>query len=176
VPYPQGYLLRLGPRSLDAARFAELASAGRSALDRGDSAAASATAQQAIALWRGRALGGLADEAWARPEAQRLEEARPQTLELRLEADLALGRHASVVGELERLASEHPLREHLLASLMLGLYRCGRQAEALDVCRAARRRRADRSAGQGVYVAQGEAGAAYAERPPRRQARPGQGQ
>ena len=85
----------------------------------------------ALALWRGPALGDIADLAFAQADVARLEEARLAALEDRIEADLACGRHASVASELDGLTREHPLRERLCGLRMLALYRCGRQAGAL---------------------------------------------
>src|SRR5207248_3256105 len=93
----------------------------------------------ALALWRGGALDDLAYEAFARADIDRLEELRLQTLEDRIDADLALGRHGALVGELSELVERHPLRERLRAQLMAALYRCGRQADALEVYRDTRR-------------------------------------
>ena len=90
------------------------------------------TAAEALALWRGDPLADFADQRFAQAEIARLQELRLSCLEQRIERDLAGGRHAELVGELEALVQEHPLREHLRAQLMLALYRAGRQAEALD--------------------------------------------
>jgi hypothetical protein len=95
--------------------------------------------RRALALWRGPPLADLAYEPFARAAIARLEELRAAALEQRIEADLALGRHSQLVGELEGLVTEHPLRERLRGQLMLCLYRCGRQAEALESYQAARR-------------------------------------
>ena len=83
-------------------------------------------------------LADLADYAFTRPEAARLEELRLAALEARIDADLALGRHDALTAELEQLAAEHPLRERLHGQLMLALYRCDRQAEALAAYRRVR--------------------------------------
>ena len=123
---------------LDAARFQDGFTAGRAALDAGRYAEAAGTLRQALALWRSGVLADLADYAFIRPEAARLEELRLAALEARIDADLALGRHDALTAELERLAAEHPLRERLHGQLMLALYRCGRQAEALAAYRRAR--------------------------------------
>lgn len=126
-----GYLLRAGPLATDAGRFEAGLREGREALDAGRYAEAGTTLRRALALWRGAVLEDLGDHGFVRREAARLEELRLSALEARIEADLALGRHTTVVGELEQLAAGHPLRERLSAQLMLALYRCGRQAEAL---------------------------------------------
>ncbi len=135
---PSGYFLRLGPGQLDAERFRTLLEEARTALARGDAGAASLTLRQALELWRGPPLTDFAYEAFAQEEIARLEELRLMALEERIGADLALGRQAELVGELEALTARHPLRERLRAQLMLALYRAGRQAEALAVYRSAR--------------------------------------
>jgi len=94
--------------------------------------------REALAMWRGPALAELAFEPFARAEVARLEEQRLTALEARVEADLAAGRHSELVAELQQLVAAHPTRERLAAQLMLTLYRCGRQAEALDTYRDAR--------------------------------------
>ena len=94
--------------------------------------------REALALWRGPPLADFRYEAFARNEIGRLEELRLVALEQRLEADLAVGRHAEAVPELEALVREHPLRESLRGLLMLALYRSGRQADALAVMQDAR--------------------------------------
>src|SRR5918994_2031305 len=88
--------------------------------------------REALGLWRGPALDEFAYEPFAQAAIAELEELRLAALEERLEADLALGRHAELVAELEGLVAEHPLRERLRAQLMLALYRCARQADALE--------------------------------------------
>ena len=134
----RGYLLRADREHLDAARFQDGFTAGRAALDAGRHAEAAGRLRQALDLWRSGVLADLAGYAFTRPEAARLEELRLAALEARIDADLALGRHDTLTGELERLAAEHPLRERLHGQLMLALYRCGRQAEALAAYRRAR--------------------------------------
>ncbi len=124
---------------VDADRFVELLNEGRRALGRGEREAAAESLAAALGLWRGPPLIDLAYEQFAQAEIGRLEELRVGCLEERLEADLALGRHTEVVGELERLVEDHPLRERLRGQLMLALYRCGRQAEALDAYQRGRR-------------------------------------
>jgi DNA-binding SARP family transcriptional activator/DNA-binding beta-propeller fold protein YncE len=123
-----GYRAVVGPGELDLERFEQLAADG----------ADGAALREALALWRGAPLADLGD-GYARIERGRLDEQRLLALERRIDADLALGRHADLVPELDGLVREHPLREHLRGQLMLALYRSGRQAEALDVYRTGRR-------------------------------------
>jgi DNA-binding SARP family transcriptional activator/tetratricopeptide (TPR) repeat protein len=120
-----GYLLRVEPGELDLARFEQLQRDGR--------------LHEALALWRGSPLADVAHERFAQGEIARLEELRLACLEERIEQDLDAGRHTEVIGELEALVAEHPLRERLRAQLMLALYRARRQAEALTAYQAARR-------------------------------------
>jgi adenylate cyclase len=131
-----GYVLHA--EETDAARFEATVRAGQGALAGGDCARAGAVLREALAMWRGAAYVEVAHETWARPEAERLEELRLEAIEDRIEADLALGRHAALVAELELLAARHRTRERLAGQLMLALYRAGRQADALSVYRAAR--------------------------------------
>jgi YVTN family beta-propeller protein len=131
VTRDRGYLLRVNRDHLDAARFQDDFTAGRAALEAGQYAEAAGTLRNAVDLWRGPVLADLADYAFTRPEAARLEELRLAALEARIDADLALGRHDALTAELEQLTDEHPLRERLHGQLMLALYRCGRQADAL---------------------------------------------
>lgn len=133
-----GYVLRVPPEGLDSHRFEALLAEGRGELA-SDADRASLTLREALALWRGPALADLAFEPFAQTEIARLEALRLSALEARIEADLALGRHDSLVAELETLVAEHPYREVIRAQLMLALYRSGRQAEALETYRRARR-------------------------------------
>jgi DNA-binding SARP family transcriptional activator len=134
-----GYLLRVEPGALDLQRFERLVEEGRGLLARGLAAAASARFRDALSLWRGPALADFAYESFAEAAIARLEEIRLAAVELRIDADLVLGRHDELVGELEELVAEHPLRERLRMLLMTALYRSGRQAEALDAYHDARR-------------------------------------
>ena len=134
-----GYLVRVEPDELDLHRFERLVDEGRGLLARGLAADASARLRDALSLWRGPALADFAYESFAQAAIARLEEIRLAALELRIEADLALGRHDELVAELEALVAEHPLRERLRRYLMTALYRSGRQAEALDAYQDARR-------------------------------------
>ena len=115
-----------------------LAQEGRAALEGGDPTAAEGALREALALWRGPALADFLYEPFAQTEIARLEELRTVALEERIDADLALGRHAELVSELEALVAAQPLRERPRAQLMLALYRSGRQADALAAYRAAR--------------------------------------
>jgi predicted ATPase/DNA-binding SARP family transcriptional activator len=136
---PPGYRLVVEPDTVDLFEFVRLSEEGRTALGTGNAAGAADTLRAALALWRGPPLSDLAWEPFAHAEIGRLEELRLAALEDRIDADLALGRHGQLVGELERLVVEHPLRERLRAHLMLALYRAGRQADALAVYQRARR-------------------------------------
>jgi WD40 repeat protein/DNA-binding SARP family transcriptional activator len=138
-----GYQLRVRPGELDAERFERLVERGRRALAVGQFEEAAEVLRQAEGLWRGPPLADLAFEPFAQAAIARLEEEQMAALEARVEADAAAGRHAELVAELRRLVAEHPTREGLAAQLMLALYRCGRQTEALDAYRDARRRLAD---------------------------------
>ena len=133
-----GYVLRTDPDQLDADRFERLAKEGHD-LSRSDQTAAASKLREALGLWHGMPWSDVADEPALRPAVERLRELRLATVEDRIEADLALGRAAAVVGELEILVAEHPLRERLRGLLMLALYRDGRQAEALRVFQDMRR-------------------------------------
>jgi DNA-binding SARP family transcriptional activator len=133
---PAGYELALDPSQTDVGRFEALLAA---AAGTDDTAEAARLLNEALALWRGPALADFAYESFASVEAGRLEELRLAALDDRVDADLALGRHAELVPELEALVAEQPLRERARGQLMLALYRAGRQAEALEVHRAGQR-------------------------------------
>jgi YVTN family beta-propeller protein len=134
----RGYALRLEPGGLDVDRFETLVAQGRHALEEGDALTAGAVLREALALWRGPPLADFAYEPFAQSEIARLEEARLAALEDRIDADLASGEHTRLVGELEALVREHPVRERLRGQLMLALYQSGRQADALQAYRDAR--------------------------------------
>jgi DNA-binding SARP family transcriptional activator/tetratricopeptide (TPR) repeat protein len=134
-----GYLIRVDPGELDVARFEILLNGARNAALGASWEAAADQAREALALWRGEPLADVESEALSRCEVPRLAELRLQAAELRIEAELCLGRHGVVIAELERMVAAHPLREHLRALLMLALYRDGRQAEALAAYQCARR-------------------------------------
>ncbi len=126
----QGYTLAVAPEAVDAVRFERLAREGRDVLAF-DPKQAAETLRAALALWRGEPLAEFSFELFAQAEITRLTELRAAVVEDRVEADLALGRHAALCGELSRAVAEHPLRERLWSQLIRVLYRCGRQAEAL---------------------------------------------
>jgi DNA-binding SARP family transcriptional activator len=130
-----GYLLEVESDQLDLVHFERLVAEAESA----EPAAAADKLRAALRLWRGLPLADFAYEQFAQTAIARLEELRLTVLERRIEADLALGRHADLVGELEALVRQHPLRERFCGQLMVALYRSGRQAEALKAYRAARR-------------------------------------
>jgi DNA-binding SARP family transcriptional activator/basic membrane lipoprotein Med (substrate-binding protein (PBP1-ABC) superfamily) len=131
-----GYVVELGDAQLDAARFGELVEAAAASRD---PASARELAGEALSLWRGRALADVDLGPSSRSAAGRLEEQRLRVLEVRIDADLALGRHREVVGELQALVAEHPNRERFVGHLMLALYGCGRPVDALDVYERTRR-------------------------------------
>jgi DNA-binding SARP family transcriptional activator/basic membrane lipoprotein Med (substrate-binding protein (PBP1-ABC) superfamily) len=128
-----GYCLDLGPARLDAEVFARHLNDASSAADDGDLERAVEQARSALAVWRGPALADVALASAGRAEAERLEELRLRAFEVRFDAELALGRHRDVVGELQALVGQNPYREHFVAQLMVALYRAGRHADALDV-------------------------------------------
>ncbi|MQA84804.1 MAG: tetratricopeptide repeat protein [Streptosporangiales bacterium] len=133
-----GYAVVVRRGELDARRFAELAGRGHTAQAEGDLVTADTVLTQALACWRGEAFADFPDVEWLRGHATRLEEQRLAALEARIEVDLALGRHAELIGELAGLIAEHPLRERLRAAYMLALYRAGRRADALGAYQEAR--------------------------------------
>jgi predicted ATPase/DNA-binding SARP family transcriptional activator len=134
-----GYMISVQADDVDAGRFERLVAAGQAALGGGRPAAAAGRFAEALRLWRGRALADVCDVEALALEGARLEELRLAAVEGRIEADIALGRHAQVTGELERLVAEYPVRERLWRLLVLALYRNERQADALAACRQARR-------------------------------------
>jgi DNA-binding SARP family transcriptional activator len=133
-----GYVIRIAPEQLDLDRFERQTNAAVHALGRGDAGQAARALREALSLWRGTPLADLADEPFARPSVERLDEIRLAAHEKAVEAELSLGRHAELVGELEELLAAHPLHERFRAQLMLALYRSGRQVEALDLYRQGR--------------------------------------
>jgi predicted ATPase/DNA-binding SARP family transcriptional activator len=130
---PSGYRLALDAGAVDVHRFERLAAEGRNALDAKQPEQAAERLRDAERLWRGPALGDVLEAPFATAPAVRLEELRLAATEDRLAADLALGRHADAVADLEQLAAAHPLRERLQGLLMRALYAVGRQSEALAV-------------------------------------------
>jgi DNA-binding SARP family transcriptional activator len=140
VTRPPGYALAVAPEQVDLRRFERLVEAGDRALGRDDPAAAADSLREALALWRGPPLADFSYAPFAQGAIVRLEELRLAAIELRVEAELALGEHARLAGELQALVREHPLRERLCGQLMLALYRDGRQADALEAYRTARAR------------------------------------
>ena len=139
VTRDHGYELAIDRELVDAERFERLVGEGRSELASGDAEAAAAALEEALSLWRGRPLDDLAYEPFAQGEIARLDQLRVAALEQLIEAKLALGHHAELVGQLESLVAEHPYRERLWGQLMLALYRCERQADALQAYQDARR-------------------------------------
>ena len=135
---PAGYRLRVEPGELDSERFNALVATGRDALAAGEPEHAAAVLREALNLWRGPALAELAFEPFAQQAIKRLEEQRLIAIEARVDADLAAGWHAALIPELQQLSAAHPTRERLAGQLVLALYRCGRQADALAAYRTTR--------------------------------------
>jgi DNA-binding SARP family transcriptional activator len=140
---PAGYLLVVDHDGVDARVFEQQVGAGRRALADGRLAEAASLLAEALGLWRGPALADVADAAFAAAAITRLSELRLAALEDRIDAELALGRGAELVPELQELAAEHPLRERLQGQLMRALQVAGRQADALTAYEGIRRALAD---------------------------------
>jgi DNA-binding SARP family transcriptional activator/streptogramin lyase len=136
--YGNGYVLHLETDELDAWRFRAHAAEGRRLLHDGDPAAASRLLGEALDLWHGDLLDGVAALAFVAAERSRFRELRLEALEDRFEAELELGHHANVVAELEHAVAAEPHRDRLRELAMLALYRCGRQTDALDLYRSGR--------------------------------------
>src|SRR5580704_5496568 len=132
VTQAPGYRLNVEDDQLDALRFEVLVRAAEADMAAGRPDAAASALRESLGLWHGPALSDVSDLPFAQADADRLEEARLTALEKRVDADLACGRHASLVAELDNLAASHPLRERFTGQRILALYRCGRQAEALS--------------------------------------------
>lgn len=130
---PSGYLLEVAPHAGDMAEFERLVTRGRAALARREFRQAATALRRALALWRGPALADVATGDILSGYLTRLEEDRLRALDLRIDVDLRLGRHRELVSELRLLAAQHPLDERFHTHLMLALYRCGRQHDALEV-------------------------------------------
>ena len=135
-----GYALGIGPDDVDVVRFEQLVATGRRLVEEGEVALASTALGEALALRRGEPLAEFAYAGFADAERAHLDELTLVAIEARAGADLVLGRHGELVGELEALCREHPLRERLWELLILALYRAGRQAEALRAYTEARDR------------------------------------
>jgi SARP family transcriptional regulator, regulator of embCAB operon len=127
-----GYLLDVQPQDVDAVKYHELSMAGRRAVNGGDYTTAARLLGSALDLWRGPALGDVPTGPQLEIEAMRLEENRLSDLELRIDADLRLGRHHQLLGELATLCARHPMLENFTAQFMLALYRSGRRCQALS--------------------------------------------
>lgn len=129
-----GYRLAVDPESIDAVRFTRILEEGRR-LVATDPGTAAANLREGLSWWRGRPYADLVDVPGLEPEVRHLEELRLEAVELRIDAELAVGLHGTLIAELEALAEEHPMRERFRAQHMLALYRSGRQAEALRAYR-----------------------------------------
>jgi DNA-binding SARP family transcriptional activator len=139
VTQPPGYRFELSGGSLDSLDFEKLCSQGREALVTGDPVLAAQAYRRALALWRGPALADVRSGPVVYGAALRLDEAWIVALEWRVDADLALGQHRDLVGELRGLVTDHPMHEGLHARLMVALHRSGRTSDALEVYLAVRR-------------------------------------
>src|SRR5690606_20188852 len=124
------YLLQVDPAAVDLHNFERLVAEGRRLLDEGDAERASRVLVEALGLWRGPALANVVPGELLSAQITRLEESRLRALELRLEADLRLGRHRELISELKELTLIHPLNEEIHAKLMAALHACGRRVEA----------------------------------------------
>jgi DNA-binding SARP family transcriptional activator len=138
VTHGSGYEIRIEPDQLDLGRFERRVDEARAAREAGDPATASALLREALDLWRGPPLADVAYEPFAQTAIGRLEELRLSALEDWVGAELAVGHHDRLIGTLEELVSNHPLRERLRGQLILALYRSGRQSEALEQYRQTR--------------------------------------
>ena len=127
---PGGYLLEVDLTAIDAVRFETLVHSALSTVDK-DPETAAKVLRDALGMWRGHAYADVDGRGSLEPEIIRLSALRLSALEARIDADLALGRHRSLLGELDSLTIEHPLSERFRGQQMLALYRCGRQTEAL---------------------------------------------
>ena len=135
---PGGYMISVEPDGLDVDRFQALEGTARTAARTGAWEAAAGALREALTLWRGHPLADVDSAVLMQREVPRLEEMRLRAVEARIDADLNLGSHEGLVAELRSLAARHPLRERFSAQLMLALYRCGCQADALNAYRHAR--------------------------------------
>ncbi|WP_219468399.1 BTAD domain-containing putative transcriptional regulator [Nonomuraea rhizosphaerae] len=138
VTVASGYALRVAPDQVDALRFEQLVRAAGEHLEEGDPQSARGRLEKALGLWRGTPYSDFADQQWAEAEVNRLTELRLVARERHADTGLRLGMHAETVPDLEALTTEHPLREEGWRLLGLGLYRCGRQGDALAALRRAR--------------------------------------
>lgn len=135
VSQSPGYLLRVDPDRIDLYRFHQLTKEGRGALAAGSLESGAALLREALSLWRGTALADLVEAGISWPELAAVQSTRWDAVEDYFDAELALGNHSAVLGELEMMAETHALRERSCGQLMLARYRCGRQADALSAYR-----------------------------------------
>lgn len=139
VSRPSGYAIEIRePSEFDLDELEGFRAQSREAAEAGQWERVALLSRQALSLWRGAPLEDIPSATLHRSAAERLDEQRVQFATTRLEAELHLGREQYVLAELRQFAAEHPLREHVQAQLMLAYYRCGRQAEALEVYRKVR--------------------------------------
>ncbi|MET9343144.1 BTAD domain-containing putative transcriptional regulator [Nonomuraea sp. NPDC003804] len=139
VTRPGGYAIEVDPEALDLHRFDVLVRRAGVAAAADETEHAAALLREALRLWRGAALADISSDVLRRDVAAALDERRLDALELRIEADLTLGLHQSLLPELHELTAAHPLRERFWAQRMLALYRSGRQGESLRCYHTVRR-------------------------------------
>jgi DNA-binding SARP family transcriptional activator len=138
VTKPAGYLAMVPPECVDVCAFEESVAEGLKAMERGDATAAAQALATALARWRGPALADVLSGSLLTAHGTRLEERKLTAIELRIEAELKLGRHIELISELKELTSANPYHEGLHTKLMLALYRAGRRGEALESYRQVR--------------------------------------
>src|SRR5215470_7589495 len=131
VTQDPGYVLRVAEGQVDALKFQTLVRQAHNDLAAGQPVASATRLEEAFTLWQGDPFAEFADQAWAVPAVARLTEAHDLAAEDRIEAWLALGRHAEAAAELEAMVGARPLRERRWGQLIVAAYRCGRQADAL---------------------------------------------
>ncbi|MET7453907.1 AMP-binding protein [Streptomyces sp. NPDC005574] len=140
---PNGYRIHLKPGELDWWEFEHGVARARTALQEGDPHTAAALAREALALWRGEPFAGLESGPLLAAQIAQIADSKLSALELRITADLHLGHHRTLVGELQQLTADHPLHEEFTAQLMLAAHRSGQRATALEAFTHLRRRLVD---------------------------------
>ncbi|HEV2780637.1 MAG TPA: AfsR/SARP family transcriptional regulator [Actinophytocola sp.] len=143
ITRPGGYTLDIAPEDVDVHRFQKFAQAGERAMEAGDHKSASNLLGAALETWRGPTLVDVRVGARLAVEVERLEQSRLGVQESRIDADLRLGRHHQLLGELAELTALYPLHEKLCQQYMTALYACGCKWKALEIFRRLRQRLVD---------------------------------